>query len=450
MNGIFLLVAAINVYRLWGPASLQANQADFHTYYLAARAVRAGHSPYDQTVAWMQATLQHRPDTPQLGQISLFVYPPLLAFVLIPLTFMPYPAALAVWNLCNLVLLAACCYLVLRIAGLRMSATILLGLVAAALFLSPVHSELYFAQADLALLCLVCASVWAIIERHPKLGGCLLAVACAVKPVLLILLLFFVWKRAYRAAAASAVGFFTLLLVPFVWLGPKALADQVAIWRFWSSHYATYFFNVSPNGLLARLFDDNIYVAPVVRAPAVATILWLVIAAVVVGVMLLLIGRAPMIASPRTALELGIVVTGLLLVSPLSEDWYFSFLIVPLLASAIMVRASAQSHRTTLYLIILLGIGLLLCLPLFHIQGAVLDRIMSGHTSRLLADVLMIASAVQLYLAIALLVVQGRILQESAAVHPVASLRQGISGFVTWARSIYPSLAWVRAKPPYR
>jgi hypothetical protein len=449
MNGFFLLVAAVNVYRIMGPGTIQTNQADFHTYYLAARAVRAGHSPYDETIAWMQATLQHRPSAARLGQISLYVYPPLLAVGLIPLTFLSYPAALVIWNLCNLAFLAGCCYLVLRIAVVRVSGTVLLGLTAAALCLSPVHSELYFAQADLALLCLVCASVLAVIERRPILGGCLLAVACAVKPVLLIFVLFFVWKRAYRAAAASAIGFFTLLLIPFIWLGPKALADQVAIWRFWSSHYATYFFNVSPNGVLARLFNDNIYVTPVVRAPAVATILWLLIAAAVVGVMMLLIARTPVVASPRTALEFGVVITGLLLVSPLSEDWYFSFLVVPLLASVVMVRASAPSQRAALYLIILLGIGLLLCLPLFHIQGMVLDRIMSERISRFLADALMIASAVQLYLAIALLVVQGFILQESSAVHPAASLRQALSRFVTWARSVYPSLAPVRAKPPY-
>jgi hypothetical protein len=441
MNGLFAFVAAFNVYRLFGPTSYQIYQADFHTYYQAALAVRAGHNPFAPAVAWMQATLHHRPDTPPIGHISLYVYPPLLAIALIPFTIMPYPAALAVWNLCNIALLIGSCYFTLRIAAIRPSRTIMLGLIAAALSLSPVHSELFFAQVDLALLFLLCATLWAMIAQRPYLAGCLLAVACVIKPVLLVALPFVIWKRGYRAAAVGGIGFLVLLLLPFIWLGGGALVDQLAIWQFWSNQYVVYFFNVSPKGVFARLFQENAYIVPLVRAPALATGLWLAVALAVTALVALLIARAPLVAGPRTALECGIAVTALLIISPLSEDWYFCFLIVPLFACGFALRASPWSRRGLGHTAALIAIDLLLCLPLFHIQSMLLDHLSARGTPRLVADALMIASAVQLYLAISLLVLQVLMLRELTAVSLRARIGHLVSFLMTWLRQSRPSPA---------
>jgi Glycosyltransferase family 87 len=68
---------------------------DFSDFYLAAEAVRSGHSPYqlDLPAGW-------------LG----YVYPPLLAWLLTPLTFLSVPVAVSLWALLSILFVVAALY----------------------------------------------------------------------------------------------------------------------------------------------------------------------------------------------------------------------------------------------------------------------------------------------------------------------------------------------------
>ncbi|HEY6332808.1 MAG TPA: glycosyltransferase family 87 protein, partial [Blastocatellia bacterium] len=72
---------------------------DFNVYYFASRQILSGHSPYDQ----------------RLGPWTPYIYPPLLAELIIPLALLPVPVAAYIWYLLNVAALAVAAVLAARL-----------------------------------------------------------------------------------------------------------------------------------------------------------------------------------------------------------------------------------------------------------------------------------------------------------------------------------------------
>src|SRR5688572_8575093 len=123
------------------------HQEDFGAYYIAARALASGESPFDaQAAARLAAAagVEHH---------SPYIYPPLLALALRPLAALPYSAAAAVWFVLSAgALLAALC--LLR-PFLQLPWRIYGWVCAAVFFLPPVHHTLQHGQITHFLLLLI-------------------------------------------------------------------------------------------------------------------------------------------------------------------------------------------------------------------------------------------------------------------------------------------------------
>src|SRR5256885_16283323 len=76
--------------RPWG------NQSDFTWYYMAAREILRGRSPF---------------------AAGGYIYPPLLAFLLTPVAELPYPAAQWIWHIISFASLSLAGYLIWRHLG---------------------------------------------------------------------------------------------------------------------------------------------------------------------------------------------------------------------------------------------------------------------------------------------------------------------------------------------
>ena len=74
---------------------------DFNVYYFAAREVRDGRTPYDDS----------------LGDWTPYLYPPLLAELLVPMTLLPLPVAAYLWFLLNAASLFLDLYMSSRLAA---------------------------------------------------------------------------------------------------------------------------------------------------------------------------------------------------------------------------------------------------------------------------------------------------------------------------------------------
>jgi glycosyl transferase family 87 len=152
--------------------------SDFRVFYVAGEAaMRDGLSSiYDlSTLRALSNVFPAGQNTIQAS--TVYVNPPLLAWLVAPLTAFPYPAAYAVWTAILLSALVWSWWITCSSTGLA-KVTLLL----AALALWPVIDDLYYGQSCLLILGLVAASWWLCDRQRPVAGGIALALATMLKP----------------------------------------------------------------------------------------------------------------------------------------------------------------------------------------------------------------------------------------------------------------------------
>jgi hypothetical protein len=227
-----LLVLAVFVAGLtFGAVPLVTGRGtDFHAYAEAARALRGGHDSY--------------------AGADPYLYPPLLAIALVPLTFLPESAAAWLWMVASAAALTAAAA---RVA--KGSERILL----LALLFAPFAATQWNLQANaFVLLILVHAREW--LDRGSEArGGAFLGLSIAIKPFGLVaagaLLLVGRWRAGLAAVAVALLSF--AAIVPFTSM-TGAIAAGGAVRRVLSSSWVeTYGANISANGSLDRLMPDG-------------------------------------------------------------------------------------------------------------------------------------------------------------------------------------------------
>jgi hypothetical protein len=328
---ICLAIMMLGLYRQVAPQPYQA--PDFSHTYKASRALRDGTNVYAPALAWV--------DTYQRGQPfkDQYFYAPTYALLLTPLTLLPYQTAIEAWGMCLLIFLCVAVYGLFRASGESPPVFIVLLVATAASITSAVRAEYFLGQANLFMLCCMCLAIWARQANRPGLGGGLLALALVTKPMLALITAYFLWKREFKFAFTTVVGFLILLLAPFLWLGREALENLLTLWRFYSSQYLSFAENISPRGMLERLFTINPVVRPLAEMPALAVALWLVVVVAVGLLTVAVIAPHQFKRENRSLIEFGTMISGLMLISPLTEPPYLVLLIMPLVASFIYLRS---------------------------------------------------------------------------------------------------------------
>lgn len=365
--------------------------SDLSTYYSAALAVRSGANPFIPVANWIAG---YQPGQDLMA--TYYVYAPLFALLLVPLTYLPLSVAFVIWGIGNVAFLPGTIYCLARAAGVHMRALEILAVAATCSLLSTVRIELSWGQSDIFLLFLLAAALAAHQSSRPGFAGVLLAVACVTKPPLLLLVGFLLWKRELRFAVTTVAGFLVLLLTPFVWLGGQALRDQIAIWRFWSDQYLPFIDNQSPKGVLARLFTVNPYVRPLFVEPVLVTLGWLALAALLTILLLAVTRPVPLGADTRSLMEVGGAVSVLLLVSPLTEYIYVTLAVLPLVSLYMLLRERRWWQRPYREIAVALAvIWFVLCLPLEHIEHALWSMMA---TSSPVADLYVVLSPTYVYM----------------------------------------------------
>lgn len=236
-----------------------------------------------------------------------FLYPPLAAVLLAPISLVPRAPADWVWDLATVAVLVACARaafapLLGRLDRLRLAG--LAAVTAAVLATAPVADHLSFGQVGVFLMGLCVADCAAPQPRWPR--GALVGLATAVKLVPGIFVVY-LWITGRRRAAATAIATAALATA----LG--AAVDPSGSVRYWThvifatgaGSNVSYFSNQSLLGIVGRV------VPPFLRAPA-----WLAGAAAVGWFGL----RGAARAARRGHELVGVAVAGLVgvLLSPIS------------------------------------------------------------------------------------------------------------------------------------
>ncbi len=231
---------------------------DFHTYYQAAQVVRRGSDIYTAGIS------------------PLYIYPPLLAIFVVPLSLLTANEATIIWKLSQHLFLLAAGGLLVSLMPVRVR-----PLAAGILFLGwltvPVQDEIQVGESNSLVLILIVGAIWLTSRvlqatdkgatigpprqlsglfspgiTPPALGaGLLLALAASIKVLPLLLIVYF-WWRGPRAVAAVATGGFLLIQLILFALTPST-AD------YWFTQFPAlfgqafpYLDNQSLNALISR------------------------------------------------------------------------------------------------------------------------------------------------------------------------------------------------------
>jgi hypothetical protein len=188
--------------------------ADFEHFYEASKALATGTDIY-------------------AGDSQHYIYPPLLALLLRPLSMIPLSAAAGTWLLLNGGFLAAAAWVAARAAASRLGPFARDHLIAQAailgslLLLIEVHSDLHLGQSDgLVLFALVLALN--CLDDRPITAGVFLGLAGAVKYIALAYIPYLVLRRRWRAAVSSAASWVGWMLLPSIAVGWTRNLNYVA------------------------------------------------------------------------------------------------------------------------------------------------------------------------------------------------------------------------------
>src|SRR5262245_15822071 len=180
---------------------------DFVSVHSAARTWIHGGDPYDLpavVVTWRQTGIFTDRD------VSYFatVYPPTSLLMLVPLALLPASAAMTLWLMLTLILLALQFHALGSMAQLSWRDSRMLLLLGAALAAAPLQFGILSGQLSLPAISMCIIAFWCVSRGQDRLAGVLLGLACAVKiQVAAPFVLYYLLTRRFRVFAfAAAVG----------------------------------------------------------------------------------------------------------------------------------------------------------------------------------------------------------------------------------------------------
>ncbi|HLJ80218.1 MAG TPA: glycosyltransferase 87 family protein [Ktedonobacterales bacterium] len=237
---ILVLLLGIAVLRWLGVAVqilLEPNGGfDFISYYAAALALRDNPAANIYGLHALQvAALAHHAPYPG----TLYMYPPLLAVALIPLTWLPPDTALHLWAVFNLLLWLACLVLIARLLrrllraarpahlGRRFDADARLFVVAIVAFLAltydPLAAGIGLGQINVVICFLVLLALELELHGRPGLAGAALALASLLKVYPLLLLAYYALRGRWRVVRGGGIAFVVLIAGMLPVLGIQGL-----------------------------------------------------------------------------------------------------------------------------------------------------------------------------------------------------------------------------------
>jgi hypothetical protein len=179
--------------------------ADFTAYYLGARLIRNGQSPYDATARVLEArSLGLREDRP-------YIYLPPLAIMIIPLALLPPQPATLIWFGTNVALLILSTMLIIRMLELHRNKVYPVAFLIGALAFYPAICSIFVGQTNTVLLTLLVLA-WYLAKRgNEVVAGVMIAVASLIKIFPFCVALYFLWKGKYRIFLGTVAALIVLI-----------------------------------------------------------------------------------------------------------------------------------------------------------------------------------------------------------------------------------------------
>jgi hypothetical protein len=323
---------------------------DFNVYYHAACEVMAGGDPY-----------QH-----SLGDWTPYIYPPLLAELIVPLALLPLPVAAYLWFLINAASIVVAAWISARLANGNKEPDppttawrAALAGCAVVLVLRFVLDALNLGQVNAVVAALAVAHVYLYARDQKALSAIALVVAVSIKLTPALLLLYHIAKLRLKFAVACAALVVAVTALSFLPFGPRGGTDAFqAFWNRTVKNQQGYDFAYSGNqslrGAIARLAGQSNESTPSregeSRRPGDAATLLISIVLLALAVFAAVRSRSELAAAAP-------FFCCLVLLSPLSWKAHYVILILP--AAHLLFRAKTSGKARNL-IAVTLGLAFVL------------------------------------------------------------------------------------------
>jgi len=192
---------------------------DFYMYYQGAWSLRALGDPY----AIPNPDL-HAPWDPRIT--TTYIYPPLFAGLLVPLTFLPPGVVVRLWIVLMQVLAAASLVVVYRALG-RPARGELLAMVAVTATFMPLIANALTGAMNTLLLLLCALALPAVLRQHQRRAGFVLGLAAGIKLFPAALLPYLAFRRLGGGLLYAGLTFAATVLIGVAITRPAALAHYL-------------------------------------------------------------------------------------------------------------------------------------------------------------------------------------------------------------------------------
>jgi hypothetical protein len=350
----FQLILAVMLVLAWGRfvnlallRQVREDRAtDFFINYTAATVLDEGGNIYD-VASLREASQLAEPPATSFDFGSLFVTyitPPFHVLLLLPFVPLGYDNARTAFLLLNHVLLFSSLAIILRASRADWLRSPQLPFALLLVFtLEPIYVSLELGQVDSVILFLIAVSLWAYKSGRNIIVGLCLALAAMIKLSPALLIVYFLWKREFSILVSALV---TALLVGTIsWMA----AGHEAVLFFGTNILpallkgSAFFQNQSLNGFFSRLFVDPALYYSLQEFPSIpqARILS-ALASLALVVMGAFVTRKRISRnSLRFDLEFSLIIVAMLLVSSISWEHYFTWLLLPFV---VLLDPELKSH----------------------------------------------------------------------------------------------------------
>ena len=230
-RALLLPIAVLCILRVIGFAYLDCRdsvQTDFSAMYHAAASMRAGLDPYRNNVNEDIALW----DGVAIFRHSRFLYPPIVAYALQPISRLPYPLAKSIWTAMSLLVLAAGVIVIIKAAEVPLDRTRWLFTIIVIALIFPLLPFLERGQIDSFTLLFIAIGFYLIFARgRDLLGGATIALAGFIKLQCFYLLPLLLIARRPRAGIGMIISIVVVALLQMLLCGVplnrRYIADEL-------------------------------------------------------------------------------------------------------------------------------------------------------------------------------------------------------------------------------
>ena len=270
--------------------------------------------------------------TGQFPATNAYLYPPFFNLVNIPLAMLSDQTAARIMVALNQVLLVVAFGLIAAATSTRLNQRVWLWvLLPLALNFRPLLLLLSMAKIEMVQVTLLLGMLLACQRRRPGLAGALMALAGMLKPLPLVLVLYFIWKRDWKVVRAWAATVAIILAICSAFIGIQAVGtyfSSIALPR--GSNTMYWYEDQSFMGFATRLFHrpqpSKFFLDPVEVSQASLILGWCLRLAVL-GWLGFLTRLRQQAGESHLKGQWSMIMAGMLLISPLSRDYYAVFLL---------------------------------------------------------------------------------------------------------------------------